>query len=494
MNRKQFIVIAFLTLSWACFTPISFNPTYAASTAETMPLTQLEQTSRVYGLANRAMRQSLFPQSIKSAPYFQRDYKIDWMNASIPEKIDLAEKIGNQGRARFAFEHGLEKFIGSKGGIPQGPDSVYWDPQNGNILVLEAKGGLSPLKMSYESRQGTNLNSILSAEYRLSSENAIPKARLADAIVIKAAQQDRLSTAVIRTEHEEGSPLLPEQEGDLDNQNVADEAANIEQRLTVENPELASTFSKATEIVNTHMLQYQTFVESRGVTTYENVATGLNSSKMGLQSIENDMADINYAQDNEVAGSTVVAILGFAGSAMIGWEAYQQSREAWAMWNDPSLRSTALPYLQTVSATGSWGESGTLFMGTASQVGMLGEGSLSTVGTGAGECFLPVAIGAEAINVGYAYYKYSHGMMSQRGFNRHLIGSGTFITFTGIGAGIGFFVGGVGAVPGAAAGAAIGSVAQVIEEIRWYSVDKQFDEQQWTAVDRVVNRHYGLAQ
>ena len=87
-------------------------------------------------------------------------------------------------------------------------------------------------------------------------------------------------------------------------------------------------------------------------------------------------------------------------------------------------------------------------------------------------------------------------------FNRQMAGSGTFVAFTGagagIGAGVGVWVGGVGAVPaaavGATVGAVVGSVAEAVEDIHWYFVGKHFDEQQRIAVDKAVDRYYGMAR
>ena len=57
---------------------------------------------RLSGLASQALGRRLFPRSaeaIAPAPYYQRDYRADWMSATPYERGRLAERIGNQGRA-----------------------------------------------------------------------------------------------------------------------------------------------------------------------------------------------------------------------------------------------------------------------------------------------------------------------------------------------------------------------------------------------------------
>ncbi|MBI1338070.1 MAG: hypothetical protein GC164_14075 [Phycisphaera sp.] len=438
-----------------CIAAISVWRTALADSANlvlTMPLSQLEQAGVVSGLASRSSGSTLFASSWdipNQAAYFQRNYRTVWMTSSLNERILLAERIGIQGRARYAAERGWTKLLGSKNrAIPQGPDSAYWDAMSGKVRVIEAKGGFSPLKISYGFPQGTNANTIRSAEFTLKSNIASEAEQLQAARIIRAAQRGRLATGATRTEHIWGTPRDPEMIGRWDTNNVSQDAFAIEEKLIRERPKLASTFEAAGKAQS---------------------------------------ADVFWAR-----ASKGVAGLGVLGSAGLAWDAYQQSWAAWTMWHDPVLRHTAMPYLQSGAAIGRWGEAITLGFGSAAQLGWLGNGGLSLLGQGAGKWFLPVALGVEAFDVGFAYYKYSHGMMSQRDFNRTLQGSGTFFACTAVGAGIGVWFGGVGVAPGAGIGAIVGAVAEGVEKIHWYFVDKHFTEKQQLAVDRAVEAHYGL--
>jgi hypothetical protein len=214
----------------------------APSAAPSLPLSPLEQAARLSGLASQALGRALFPhppEAIAPTPYFQRDYRIHWLSASPYEWTRLAEKIGNQGRARFAAEQGWSKILGSQArGIVQGPDAVYWDSHSGRVRALEAKGGTSQVKWTHSSLQGTNTNTIWSAEWVLKSAKASPAEKLAAARVIKAAQQNRLQTGVVKTSHVLGKPDTPRLEGQWDRASVSKEAFEIERRLVRQNPEL----------------------------------------------------------------------------------------------------------------------------------------------------------------------------------------------------------------------------------------------------------------
>ena len=254
------------------------------------PLTKGEQAARLRGIAGAEVARKLYPLSVETIEpkfYYQRNYRIPWKEANLNQRILLAEKIGEQGRAKFAAERGWIKILGSRNrGIHQGPDSVYWDQRSGRLRVLEAKGGTSPLKWTFNSRQGTNLNAIKSAERVLQSSKATYTAKVAAARAIVAAQQGRLETGVIRTNHVLGAPRNPELLGEWDNANVRKGAIEIEQEIIRKNPDSRTIFRHAHKEQSFAMLKYRT---PRGL-----------------------------------------AIIGFAGTLGLGWDAYQQSQTAWS--------------------------------------------------------------------------------------------------------------------------------------------------------------------
>ena len=116
----------------------------------------------------------------------------------------------------------------------------------------------------------------------------------------------------------------------------------------------------------------------------------------------------------------------------------------------------------------------------------------------AGTWFLPIALGVEGLNAGVAYYEYSTGRISQRDFYRRTTGPAVFAVFTTGGAIIGAIAGapegGSGALPGAGAyvGAWVAVPVQFVADWGWNWYYRKFDDKQREAVDRAVERYYGL--
>lgn len=144
---------------------------------------------------------------------------IAWANSQ-------AERIGTRGAAKYAAEQGWIKILGARGrGISQGPDFVYLDPFSNRVRVIEAKGGSSQPKRTYGSMQGTNTNTIRSAQFVLKSARASQREKWAAALVIRAAQKKRLETGVVRTPlDKQESPRL---KGSWDSKNVRKEALRL---------------------------------------------------------------------------------------------------------------------------------------------------------------------------------------------------------------------------------------------------------------------------
>lgn len=461
MNRTRMTCALALALFLLLFPGFSERAWAAGPESTTLPLTSLERAGLLSGLTSRGLGRELFPQPVNTiAPkwYFQRNYRADWLVSSLHERILLAERIGEQGRARFAVERGWNKLIGWRGrGIAQGPDAVYWDPYSGQVRVLEAKGGTSPLKFTYGSLQGTNRNAIRSAAHVLESAHATRAEWVAAARVIRAAQKNRLQTGVIRTGHALGNPDPPQLEGGWNMSQVAKEAREREQNLVRRDPELIEVFREARAAEARDMLKYR--------------------ATQGL------------------------AALGLAGAGMLAWDAYQQGQITWTMLQDPALQGTTLPYLQTGITFGRLGQSITLGLSSAAQLGLLGQGQLPIFGRAAGRWFLPMAVGVESLLVVSAYYEYSAGRISQRELYQRGTGPAIFGAFTvggaAVGAAVGVWMSGAGAVPGAVVGAEIGAMIAIPAQsaVSWAltRADRQVNEAQEMAFDAALDRVYGLS-
>lgn len=452
MNQTRMICALALALFLLLFPGFSEQVSAAGPESLTLPLTSLERAGLLSGLASRGLGGELFPQSVNTIapkPYFQRNYRADWLASSLYERTLLAERIGEQGRARFAAERGWRKLVGWQGrGIAQGPDAVYWDPYSGQVRVFEAKGGTSPLKTTYGTLQGTNRNAIRSAARVLKSARATRAERVAAARVILAAQKGRLKTGVVRTGHVLGRPDVPQLEGRWNTSRVAQEARELERQIII-------------------ILQ-----DSEDL---DDIVIILNDARAAER---RDMFKYRATQG--------LAALGVAGAGMLAWDAYRQSQMAWTMFQDPVFQGGVLPYLQTGIAFGRLGQSMTLGLGSVAQLGLLGEGDLLAFGLMSGGWFLPMAVGAESLLAIRAYYEYSAGRISQHEFYRRATGPAVFGSFAVggaiTGAAVGAWLLGIGAVPGAVIGAEIGGMIAIPVQsaISWALVraDRQFDEAQ----------------
>ena len=426
-----------------------------------LPMSAREEAAQVAGVGARsgAVFQGLGAvDAERQHRYLQRDYSQRWEEASGYERTLLIEKVGEQGGKRLVLETQsvlgpAEQRLGFGGrSISQGPDRGYWIPRTGKYLVVESKGGASRLKVSFRARQGTNLNALKSAEAALgklaaaSGEEAIELA-----LVIKAAQQDRLATGVSRTPHELGTPMDPKWDGSLDRTSVAREAKEIELKQRARDPKLGEIYDKAGRILRRKAWKYR---------------------------MEQSFA-----------------VLEFAASVALAWEAYHDWSLAAKEWTSPtgeSLRVVAL----TGRAVARTGESATLAArSSAALARSLGyTGKLVKFGDAAGKIFLPLAFFVEGFNAGIAYNDFSTGRISQRDWYRGSTGPWIFASFTATGAIFGGFLGSpfavVGAVPGAIAGAEIGALvslpASFAADWWWEYYYSSFDAEMQSAVRKSI--------
>ena len=436
------------------FVFVAVNPDVVSAQSAALsldfPLTPQEQAAKLWRQVRADVARKLYPSAetvkqFRLMLYGQLDYQSDWLGASPQNRVYLAQTIGEEGTAKYAAERGWRQVLGSqRRSIGQGPDFVYLDRFSGKVRVLEAKGGTSPLKWTYGSLQGTNANTIRSAERILGSLKTTAREKLAAARVIVTAQQGRLETGVIRTEHSLGKPHDPELKGQWNRDDVRQEAYEIEQK-------------------NSKNRKY-----FRRVRLQDRAARGL-------------------------------AVVGFAGALGLGWDAYQQSRMAWAMFEDPALEGSILPYMQTGVAFGRVAQASTLSVVSTAQLGLklsIKEG----IGRAAGKAFLPVMLGVEGLQLATAYHEYGLGRISQREFYRRSVGPAIMAVFTAggatVGGVVGFQAGGVGAIPVATIGANIGTFVAIPVQfaadymVNWYY--REFDEQQRQAVNTAIELFYGL--
>ena len=185
-----------------------------------------------------------------------------------------------------------------------------------------------------------------------------------------------------------------------------------------------------------------------------------------------------------------LAIIGFAGTLGLGWDAYQQSQTAWTMFNDPTLTGSVLTYMQTGMAFGSMTQA-------TAQPGIL-RFSKWGVSKLAGIMFLPVTFGLEGLQFATDYHEYNLGRISQRDLYRRTASPAIIMIFTVGGGIVGGIIGiqaaGITAIPAAITGANIGAIAAIpiqfaaVYMLDWYY--HEFDEHQRLDVNEAVEKCY----
>ena len=417
MRIHQLIAVTVFVLATTVFSAV---PTRSGASTLSLPLTPREQAARLWLLATPDTAQKLFP-TVGAEPkyYFQRDYRREYGGALFYDRARLAERIGEQGRARFATERGWSQLLGSRNrGIRQGPDSVYWDRRTGVVRVIEAKGGNSRPTITYGSSQGTNPNTIWSARRVITSPNATRQARVESARVIVAAQKNRLVTGVVRTPHTMGRPGEPRLEGRWNRTNVTGQARAIERAMTRESVGARQVFREARRAQSAAMLKFR--------------------------------------------GTQGVAILGVAGAAGLVWDAFQQAGVARGMFNDPTLQGSLLPHMQTGVAIGRIGQATALGASSAARLTTFNLAASRVLVPAANAALLPVTFAVEGLRLVTAYHEYNLGRISQRDLFRRATPTAILAGATTVGAIVGgiaaFPAGGVAAGAGAWAGAKIGVI------------------------------------
>ena len=284
--------------------------------------------------------------------------------------------------------------------------------------------------------------------------------------LILAAERGQLDTVVIKTEHVLGEPHTPQLVG-RNFTNVAREARRDRREIIKRQPEAKTYFREA---ARDHRQDRKAFrAESRPLRAKYRATQGL-------------------------------AAVGFAGALGLGWDAYQQSRVAWSMFDDPTLKGSILPYMQTGMAFGRMAQATTLGVGSTAQLEILKLSVKRGAGRVAGKAFLPIMLGVEGLRLATAHHEYGLGRISQREFYRRSAGPAIMAVFTGggatVGGIVGFQAGGVGAIPGAIMGANIGAFAAIPVQFAFdYGVDwyyREFDEKQRRVVNAAVETFYGL--
>lgn len=165
-----------------------------------------------------------------------------YLKASIPERVKLAEELGEAGARRFASVKGWKPvFDGVGRTIAQGPDQVYRGVDD-VIHVIEAKGGTSPLSRAFGHPQGTPEWAVESAKNVLHSNKAAAAEKTAAREVLKAARQGKLTVHVIRTKHMLGEPTAAVLEKSM---NCTDEAATLARAAIARNAKPIQASSKA---------------------------------------------------------------------------------------------------------------------------------------------------------------------------------------------------------------------------------------------------------
>ena len=138
-----------------------------------------------------------------------------WLNASINDRIFLAEVLGEEGASAYAIQKGYEPILTTVDrSLPQGIDQVY-RTKDGLVLAIEAKGGTSPIARAYGCVQGTPEWAVQAAKRTVLSPKASSAEKQAAKLVLEAARDGKLAAEVIRTRHILGEPMVVALESSL---------------------------------------------------------------------------------------------------------------------------------------------------------------------------------------------------------------------------------------------------------------------------------------
>ncbi|MDE0204735.1 MAG: hypothetical protein OXP66_01700 [Candidatus Tectomicrobia bacterium] len=436
----------------------------AAASPSDVPLTPQEQAARLWGLAGRTEAGKLFPSVPELVKTTQSDGRVTGGNVPKTRLRDLPGLVAHSSGAWYDAKHGLVDLIGtSDRGVRQGPDSVYWDPNSGYIVVTETKG-VSAKVVEYQALSHiTNQYSLRAARPVLDS-SATREAKVAAARIKGAAQKGRLATGAIKAPQNR-DPLS------FDDNSVTTYVARQAHEIERNRPDALKYFRR---------VRLATVV-SRGV-----------------------------------------AVAAFTGAMGLGWDAHRQAQLAWSMHNDSALRGSTQAYMQTGSALHGVVQAAALGKTSAAEWG-IGNRSATVAGArqtttqsvqlGAWKsfaskatkvagpaAFIAISLGMEGRRLVMAFHEHGMGRIGKREFYRRSAGPAIMAAFTGGGAAVGGIIGskfaGVGAIPGALFGASFGGFAAIPVQIAVdYMVrryDREFDERQRRIVNEAVEKFYGL--
>ena len=132
--------------------------------------------------------------------------QLEWQQSSIQNRILISEKIGEDGAKAFASMRGYEPILNDADkAIRQGFDQVY-RAKDGSIVVIEAKGGTSPIGRAYGCEQGTPEWTVKAAKHIIENSKASVLEKETAKMVLDAAKNGNLTTLVVRTKHILGQP------------------------------------------------------------------------------------------------------------------------------------------------------------------------------------------------------------------------------------------------------------------------------------------------
>ena len=202
--------------------------------------------------------------------------------------------------------------------------------------------------------------------------------------------------------------------------------------------------------------------------------------------------------------SQTLPVVGLGGALLLGWETYREYLKASSMFDDPTLKGSALPYMQVGMALGRAAQTGTVGVTSLAQLNLLTFFAWEGLARAAEGAFLPVVFGGEALRMAIAYRQYRLGRVSLRDFHRSSAGLVILFVFVAVGGAVGAFAGslpgGVTVAPGAMVGAKIGVSAAIPFQLfgdhvvdYWYTWRyRKFNEEQRRLVNVAVETFYGL--
>jgi hypothetical protein len=400
---------------------------FAAEQETVIPMSMTEQSafliSSMTGLvALDVSRQMLSPQQLDfhknssmgvnlNIDSVREAYITEAKAGSVYNKARLIEQIGDEGARRYAQTMGYKPLFQGQVGQGRGFDQVYQKGQQ--VIIVEAKGGGSPLKQYHGYMQGTKEYALAVSNNTLKSSNASWDAKNSAFKVILAAENGQLVSQIVRTEHVQGTPTKTTVETIFGKLSVSTPLETLK-KLSMQSSIYGAVFGGLFDLYG-QLTSGQTFDSGRAITTtalsgisvYSGTHFAGNLTKEALVSNQSKIASSLTAGRSGFAGGMAASAIFSYGLYLLGYSdlaAANRSMMAGALGSAAGgLASAGVLWAITTYGTASTGAAIASLSGAAATnaaLASLGGGTLAAGGLGVAGGAAILTGGAALIAIG----------------------------------------------------------------------------------------------